>query len=89
MEWLVSSLIRILGENIALNLYIGVSSFNGETLNWPPLGQDWARALGHACKSMMFPFHQQCGLPTESIGVLKEIKLGCHDDNLGEPFLFA
>ena len=25
----------------------------------------------------------------ESIGVLKEIKLGCHDDNLGELFLFA
>ena len=25
----------------------------------------------------------------ESIGVLKEIKLGCHDGNLGELFLFA
>ena len=25
----------------------------------------------------------------ESIGVLKEIKLGCHDGNLGEHFLFA
>ena len=24
-----------------------------------------------------------------SIGVLKEIKLGCHDGNLGELFLFA
>ena len=25
----------------------------------------------------------------ESIGVLKEIKLGCRDGNLGELFLFA
>ena len=25
----------------------------------------------------------------ESIGALKEIKLGCHDGNLGELFLFA
>ena len=25
----------------------------------------------------------------ESIGVLKEIKLGCHDGNRGELFLFA
>ena len=25
----------------------------------------------------------------DSIGVLKEIKLGCHDGNLGELFLFA
>ena len=25
----------------------------------------------------------------ESIGVLKEIKLGCHDGNLGDLFLFA
>ena len=25
----------------------------------------------------------------ESIGVLKEIKLGCHDGNLGELFLFV
>ena len=25
----------------------------------------------------------------EPIGVLKEIKLGCHDGNLGELFLFA
>ena len=25
-------------------------------------------------------------IDSESIGVLKEIKLGCHDGNLGEPF---
>ena len=25
----------------------------------------------------------------ESTGVLKEIKLGCHDGNLGDLFLFA
>ena len=28
-------------------------------------------------------------IDTESIGVLKDIKLGCHDGNLGELFLFA
>ena len=28
-------------------------------------------------------------IDSESIGVLKEIKLGCHDGNLGELFLFA
>ena len=25
----------------------------------------------------------------DSIGILKKIKLGCHDGNLGELFLFA
>ena len=47
--------IRILSENTALKYYIGGSSLNGETcwlwtLNWPPLGHEWARALGRACK---------------------------------------